>query len=218
VRDQLESGLSEQTSEFQIDHLMVGAAVLAEGCAWLTEKMGASTTPGGRHPGQGTVNALLGLNQQCYLEVIAPDPDLTELAGLARSLKALSAPVLRTFAVRCSGFDHLIPVLTDNGFDYIRQAMSRETLNGERLSWELLFVQNHPFGQQMPFFIDWQDSVHPCTDLVPSGHLKRLIVRLDHDADRYRKFVSGLGLPLSLELGVPGLAADIETLGGAVQL
>ena len=81
-----------------------------------------------------------------------------------------------------------------------------------------LFVQNHPFGLQMPFFIDWQDSVHPCTDLVPSGTLKRLIVRLDHNLDRYRKFVSDLGLPLSLESGAPGLTADIEPPGGPAQL
>ena len=104
-RNTLENGLSEQISAFQIDHLMIGAAELAGGCTWQTEKMGASVSPGGRHPGQGTVNALLGLSQQCYLEVIAPDPDLAELAGLARSLKALSEPLMRTFAVRCSGFD-----------------------------------------------------------------------------------------------------------------
>ncbi len=217
-RNTLENGLSEQISAFQIDHLMIGAAELAGGCTWLTEKMGASVSPGGRHPGQGTVNALLGLSQQCYLEVIAPDPDLAELAGLARSLKALSEPLMRTFAVRCSGFDGLIPLLRDNGFDYSRQVMSRQTPKGEQLSWELLFVQNHPFGLQMPFFIDWQDSVHPCTDLVPSGTLKRLIVGLDHNLDRYRKFVSDLGLPLSLESGAPGLTADIETPGGPAQL
>ena len=197
---------------------MIGAADLAEGRRWLSEKMGAAPGSGGRHPGQGTVNALLGLSQDCYLEVIAPDPDQSKPRGLAQALEALSEPKLLTFAVRCAGFSHLVALLDRCGFDYTRQTMSRETPSGGDLSWELLFVQGHGFGQLMPFFIDWQDSAHPCTELVPVGHSKRLSVQVDQDVERYRTFISRLDLPLSLELGVPGLVAELETSSGPIQL
>lgn len=58
-----------------LDHLVVAAASLAEGAAWLEARLGAAPQPGGRHETMGTHNRLLSLGPSCYLEVIAIDPD-----------------------------------------------------------------------------------------------------------------------------------------------
>ena len=57
-----------------LDHLVVAARTLGEGAAWLEARLGVSLQPGGRHAHFGTHNRLLGLGD-CYLEVIAVDPD-----------------------------------------------------------------------------------------------------------------------------------------------
>ena len=44
-----------------VDHLMWGAADLAEGMAEIRRLFEADPVPGGAHPGLGTCNALLGL-------------------------------------------------------------------------------------------------------------------------------------------------------------
>ncbi len=59
---------------WQIDHLAVSAATLAEGVAHVEAALGVRLGPGGQHAFMSTHNRLLGLGPSDYLEVIAIDP------------------------------------------------------------------------------------------------------------------------------------------------
>ena len=60
-------------AHIRLDHLVIAAANLAEGCDWVEARLGVAVAGGGRHASMGTHNALWGLGD-CYLEVIAVDP------------------------------------------------------------------------------------------------------------------------------------------------
>lgn len=66
---------SAESAGAAVDHLVVAAAGLDAGAAWLEAHLGAPLAPGGRHAAMGTHNRLLRLGPRLYLELIAIDPD-----------------------------------------------------------------------------------------------------------------------------------------------
>ena len=58
----------------EIDHLVVTAASLESGVAFVESELGCEMQPGGQHPRMGTHNRLLRLGSNIYLEVLAIDP------------------------------------------------------------------------------------------------------------------------------------------------
>lgn len=141
-----------------IDHVVIGAATLEEGAAFVEALLGVAPGPGGAHPGAGTHNRLLGLGQGCYLEVIAPDPAqpepaLPRLFGLddpavRRSLR--KEPGLIAWVARTSGLDAVLTRLGQDRAGAMR-AMSRGSL-----SWKLADPPAAAgFGGLLPGLIEW---------------------------------------------------------------
>lgn len=141
----------------RVDHLVVGSADLDTGIAWVAERLGVAPVLGGVHDGFGTRNALLGLGEGQYLEVLALDPAQASGTGdLAAQVAMMDEPRLFTLAVRTT-----LP----SG-----ETMSRVRPDGVRLEWRLRFT-NTPV-----FFIDWRDSPHPSADLPAGGRITSVTV------------------------------------------
>ena len=205
-------------TDYGIDHLMLGASDLSLGKTWIENQFELPAMDGGRHPGQGTRNALLGLAEDCYLEVIAPDPAQVLAGTLGAQLLRYKTPRLRTFAVRCSSFEDLVPRLAGFGFGHRILEMSRETVGGGELSWRLLFVSDHPYGARMPFFIDWGQSPHPCRDLAVAGSLSQVAVRVTAEYRPFERLMRQLDLPVVVSQAAAGLVAKIACQQSVINL
>jgi len=159
---------------YEFDHLVIAAQELEAGVAWAQERLGVALQAGGRHARYGTHNALLGLAEGLYLEVIAIDPEAAPPAG-ARwfGLDAFSgAPRLVTWVCRVKG---LAARRLPQGFGGV------VGLTRGALSWDMAEAEGGrlPFDGCHPGLIDWGESAHPATRLADSGlRLERL--RLAH--------------------------------------
>src|SRR5262249_37287142 len=84
-----------------VDHLVWGGHHLPEEIDRLEDLTGVRPSIGGRHPGEGTHNALLRLGPAMYLELIAPDPFQEQIRSTRWfGLDTLTSPRLVAWAVK----------------------------------------------------------------------------------------------------------------------
>lgn len=202
------------------DHLVYAAPDLAAGIDRVAELLGVVPVPGGRHPAFGTRNALVGLGESAYLEILAPDPASPPPGrGLLFRLDELEGPKLVTWAATGGRLELLVEQAYLAGVDLGPvQEGCRRLPDGSLLSWTLTDPHAPREGGVLPFLIDWGTTPHPADALA---HACRLLgLRAEHpDADRVRALLAALGLAIDVASGpAPGLAATIRGPNGTVEL
>ena len=164
---------------WELDHLAVTCADLAQGTAHVEAALGLPLLPGGQHQRYGTHNRLLGLGPGLYLEVIAPDPaapkpPFPRWFGLDdATIPRLSNWIARTAdltdALRLSPADAGEPVALTRG----------------DLAWTIAVPPDGHVPQDggWPTLIQWTAGTHPSSRLPESGvRLTRLDI-LHPEAD-----------------------------------
>jgi hypothetical protein len=177
-------------------------------------------TPGGKHVGLGTHNALLALAGTAYLEVIGPDPEQPAPARPRPfGIDGLVAGRLVTWARRSRDLDGDVARARAAGFDPgAPVAMSRARPDGARLDWRLT-LRAEPAGDGLvPFLIDWGATQSPALSCAKGVSLQAL--RAEHpDPEPVRRALAALGAALSLARGpAPALIATLATPKGVVEL
>jgi hypothetical protein len=215
----------------ELDHIVIAAASLDAGVAWVEQRLGARPVPGGQHVAMGTHNALLRLGPRSYLEVIATDP-----AGQAPArprwfsldepdmqARLAAAPALITWVVRTASLAAACARVPDLG------QILPMTRNAYR--WKITVPENGSlaWGGVLPTAIQWEagdDGVvhHPC-DVLPESGCELVSLRLSHPAAMAG--VSGVPAlfralrvagPVDLEPGPKSLSAVIRSPRGETVL
>lgn len=206
-----------------LDHLVVAAADLDAGAAWLEAHLGVPLTQGGRHAAMGTHNRLLKLGPRLYLELIAIDPE-APAPGRARwfglddaGLRARigERPRLIHWVARCE--------------DIVSASAACPEPPGEILDlargdfrWRITVpVDGHlPGDGLIPSLIQWRSPAHPADKLPDCGCGLMKLEGFHPEPKRIRGSLSALGLGKALALfpaeagEMPGLAAYLRTPRG----
>ena len=193
-----------------IDHIMYAVPDLESSMAEVASITGIVPTDGGVHPGNGTRNALLGLSNSSYLEIIGPDKKQNLENTLGELLVSKNTSGIRAWAVAVSDLASVADVAQDLGFRVRdRKEMSRKTAEGPLLEWELLFLE----GALLPFFIDWRGSEHPARK-APSGcGLSELSISAE-EPKGYQELLNKFQLEVSVSEGEPAISAIIRSPRG----
>lgn len=203
-----------------VDHLVWGCRSLEEEIERLEEWTGVRAAPGGRHPGEGTHNALIRIGPEMYLELIGPDS--TQAAPRHPrwfDLDTLGGPRLITWAAKCADLDQRAAGARAAGFEVgeVRSGQ-RELSDGQVLSWRLTYPSMRLGAGIVPFLIDWGAGTHPSRS-APDG-IQLVDLRAEHpDPATVLTPLRHLGLALPVAAGaVPALIATFDTPRGPVEL
>jgi hypothetical protein len=203
-----------------VDHLVYGVPDLQAGIDAMERLLGVHATPGGKHLGGGTHNALLSLGRTSYLEIIAPDAEQPE-PSIARpfGLNRLHEPRLVAWALRVQDLGEQVGAARAAGYDAGQPvAMSRTTPDGGELHWRLAFSARSAEDFIVPFLIEWGPGEHPAEKSPPGCHLVDLEAEHPHP-EKIQSALDALGVDLALsEGGRPALIATIDCPRGRVVL
>lgn len=206
-----------------LDHLVVAAADLDAGAAWLEAHLGVPLAPGGKHAAMGTHNRLLKLGPRLYLELIAIDTE-APAPGRPRWF-GLDDPVLKE---KIAGRPRLIHwVARCEDIAAARNACPEplgDTLDLARgdFRWRITVpADGHlPGNGLIPTLIQWRSPVHPADDLPERGCALMKLEGFHPEAGRIRAALAPPGLDKALavypvETGeAPHLVAYLGTPSG----
>ena len=205
-----------------IDHLVVTAPNLAVGIDYVEQTLGSRMQPGGQHPRMGTHNALLRLGDQCYLEVIAIDPNAAppqrprwfELDTLTTN----SPPRLAGWVMRTNDIQKIVQLPQLN-------VGSVEDMSRGTLEWQITIPPDGRFVCDgiVPSVIQWKGDTHPASRL-PDSNLALIKLEARHpQAANISGWLTNAGFAGSLDLQSPAdsssiaLTALLQTPNGVVR-
>ena len=204
----------------RIDHLVYAVPVLESGVDHIEALLGVRASPGGRHEGRGTHNALLALGPRTYLEIIAPDP---EQRAVKRPLwfeaDRVTIPRLVTWAANAATLENIAQQSRLHGIDLGEvSGGQRRRADGVELRWRYTDPQRRLAQGIVPFFIDWGDTPHPAKSAAQGAAL--IALRAEHpDAEQVQNTLRALGLNLPVIVGEqPALIATVESARGRIDL
>ncbi len=180
----------------EIDHLVIGAASLEAGAAFLERHLGCRPVAGGAHPGVGTHNMLLGLGPDQYIEIIAPDPAQAppahprpfDLDDAAVKLALEAEPHLIAYVAATPALEAVVSRLGASHAGEIR-AMRRGDL-----AWRMAFPpQRQDMGNLIPPLIQW-DGPKAASRIADSGWRLAGLEAEHPDMDALRTALGARGL------------------------
>ncbi len=206
-----------------LDHLVYAVPSLAEAVEHFDRALGVRPSLGGRHEAFGSHNAILPMQGESYVELIALDPENPEPPqappfGLAELREAR----LVTWAVRSVDIDASAEKAKAAGYDPgLIVPVSRLAPDGTRLEWKLS-LRPRPTGDGLvPFVIDWGSTPHPSNDGGSDDQRCQLqsFQAVHPEPEPVRHDLRALGAQLEVGMGTqPGLRAVLEGPGGTLEL
>ena len=217
----------------RVDHLVVGAASLAQGVAWAEATLGVVPGPGGEHPLMATHNRLLRVATvdypRAYLEILAVQPgrqpqrarrwfDLDD--ETVRDTLQRSGPRLLHFVASVDDVRQATRALAECGIERGEVVpASRMTPRG-RLEWQITLRADGQrlFGGALPTLIEW-GAVHPAAAMPESGVTLQSFGVRHPQAALLRQAGAAIGLQgVAIRQGEANVCATLDTPHGRVKL
>lgn len=198
-----------------LDHVVLAACDLDAAMLQFENMTGIKPTPVGPLQGLGAKTAHVGLDDNRYLEILAPD--MENPGPLGDELATLKPGTLTPYhySIRSSEVSRLIEgyVYDVLGWDPDHIAMVQALPDGSIRQWDLLTMYGHDVGGVAPCYVKWKDPAqHPTATIALKATLTKCTVRAPEFHDVH-KLITGVG-GINVEYGKPLLEVILNTPKG----
>lgn len=204
-----------------LDHLVYAVPDLPSALNWFEEHTGLRPAIGGRHPQQGTHNALVNIGNGAYLEIVAIDPENTDIPPPRwMGVDHISAPTMVRWSLKSDNLPQQAALLQDlNPSLGTIHTGQRKTPAGDHLQWQMTLPLPNPAVDIIPFFLDWSASDFHPTDRMEEAY-SVLHLELAHpEPAAVAAALSRLGVNTAVVLAdQPGFTVRLMTPKGEVVL
>ncbi len=186
------------------------------------KRLGVKPIFGGFHRSFGTQNALLNLNDNCYLELLAADAANTE-APRPRwmGIDILQRNRITRWAVKSDQLEKNSHVLKSSCPEMgTIGSGSRDTSDGSQLRWRLTNPLALPEVELLPFMIDWSMSEKHPTERMPDMGCSLVEFYGTHPSpEKFKTVFEKLGVDLRIKPSNEiQLKAIIECPNGRIEI
>lgn len=181
----------------RFDHFIYAGRDLEPMMQRFEQLTGVAPRRGGRHPGLGTMNALVSLGGDVYFELLSVDRTQALKDNMGARIDALPHPRLFFYMLKGDRLEAVRDAMARHGITADLFDASRQTPDGQTIRWRLLVPHENPLGLLVPNCIDWLDSVHPATTSVPGCSFDAFELGTP-EPDRLNALLSDLGAKLTV--------------------
>lgn len=163
-----------------LDHIVLAAPDFQDAMKEFESMTGIKPSVVGSLRGLGTKSARVGLDNNAYIELIAPDPKNSGPIGAALASQLEEGQLMPWhYAIRSSEVEAMKDDYVPNelGWQPDHISMFGASPDGTPKKWEMLYMYGHKIGGCVPFYIDWGHCDHPSATIPEVGALKSLVVR-----------------------------------------
>ncbi|CAB9518191.1 expressed unknown protein [Seminavis robusta] len=164
-----------------LDHIVLAAPELEPAIIEFQEKTGIEPRISGSIKGLGIKTARVSFEGDSFLEIIAPDPEKGGPIGALLRASGLTGLQPFHWAIRNSKTGDLTGPFKKLGYTPDCISMFGARQDGTPRKWELLYLYGHKLKGMCPFFINWDNSDHPCESMPIVGDLVHVKVTAPAD-------------------------------------
>ena len=214
-------------ADCELDHLVIAAASLERGVAFLENRLGVTVPEGGKHPLMGTHNRLMQIGTGAFLEIIAIDPDAPppsrprwyNLDSPALQERIATEPVLLTWVLRTDDIER------DAARVSFPVGPAEEARRGD-LTWKITIPEDGtmPGDGAFPTLIQWSDFKGPAATMADLGCRFEGLTILHSEPERLGAALAAIGAEDLVKLetaqadATPALTARIMTPNGSTNI
>lgn len=206
-----------ELDENVLDHIVLACSDLEKAMKDFKKETSLEPVVAGTIKGLGIKCARVSFTDASYLEIIAPDPKAPGPIGELIKSRKIDELTPFHYAIRTARAEELKDEVAQFGYVPDHITMFGAKKDGTPRKWEMLYLYGHKIGGICPFFINWDNSDHPCATLPVVGKLKKLMIRAPKDDPVHKLYKHADIEGIELKEGKPKFSLSFKSPEGTIK-